>query len=637
MPHQRKYSLNPDKTLAILVGIDQYEDFAQVDPAPSNVNELANILADEEIFGIPRSRIKMMIGGRSAEIKEGLFDIFEKMHGQDLETLIFYFVGHGYRRPNGDYYLAAEDSKKRLLRLDGSTGIAFDTVKQIIEQSRIPQKLVFLDSCYSGSTTLGEEETAGHLSLKGTYTISSSDSREVSYFDPEHSHTLFTGELIKILRTGLDGVGERIRLDELYGALKHAVRKRNPKMSPQQLGSQEITGGNYLFCKNLQFNAQAAQRKVIEKALAAGDANLKEKALHKAEHQYLKAKHLAEEHALLPDFGQAIQARMEKLRYAEELHGDWKSGQEEAVGETVAASWFQKNKVLSFIGAGLVVGLIGLVIFFAGNSGGDDASGGKQGEDLSQGETSNALLPPQDPERPLTGPEMIQRIERNMVTVRGGSYTRGCTFEQADECEDNEKPIAKVTIDNFQLNRYEVTQEEWRAVMGADPAELMFPDCDRCPVEKVSWTETQEFIHRLNEKTGRAYRMPTEAEWEYAARGGQDSKEFRYAGGGKLEKVAWYVENSDEKTHPVGQLKPNELGIYDMSGNVYEWCQDHFHDSYEGSPVHGEAWEDPDGFKRSLRGGSWDHPAKRARVCSRSSWSPVKRYKDVGIRLAHGF
>lgn len=650
---KREYILNPENTLAILIGIDNYEDFARVDPAPSNVNELANILADEQVFGLPRSRIKMIIGGRSAEIKESLFDIFEKLHGQELETLILYFVGHGYRRPNGDYYLAAEDSKKRLLRLDGSTGIAYNTIKQIIQQSGIPQKLVFLDSCYSGSTTLGEKGMIEELRLKGTYTIASSDSREVSYFDPEHNHTLFTGELVRILRNGLAGGGERIRLDELYGALKLSVRKRNPKMSPQQLGSQEITGGNYLLCKNLQYNAQAEQRNEIAAAIDLGNTHLRARAFQKAEHQYFKARHLAEKYGLLPDFVKEIQSKIEKLRYAEELHGDWKTEQDDsgdkpqpgpenrvqAESESQAnwLAYFKQHKAMSMLGLLLVAGMLAFLVYsVAGGGEGDQVN--SEGINNSSGnvESTQETIGDRDPKRELTGPEIIDRIGKNMLTIRGGTFTRGCTFEQADDCDESEKPIAQVAVQDFQLNRFEVTQEEWRAVMGIDPPELTFKGCDRCPVEKVSWAEVKEFIHRLNDKTGKQYRFPSESEWEFAARGGLDSKEFKYAGSGELKSIAWYMENSEGKTHPVGQLNPNELGLYDMSGNVYEWVQDHFHETYQGAPANGEAWENPDGFKRVLRGGSWDHPAQRCRVCSRSSWSPVKRYKDVGIRLAHG-
>lgn len=635
---RRKYVLNPQNTLAVLIGIDEYNDFEQVDPAPNNVAELANVLADEQIVGIPRERIKTIVGGRSTEVKEKLFDISEEFSGKGIETLILYFVGHGYRRPNGDYYLAAEDSTKRLLRLDGSTGIAYKTIQQIVRKSGIPQRLIFLDACYSGSTTLSGDGGMADMELQGTYTITSSNSREVSYFNPEHSHTLFTGELLNLLKQGLVDGGERIGLDELYNALKRAVRKRNPKMSPQQLGSQEITGGNYLFCKNLQYNAQTEQKAEVVNAIGLGDEFLKTKDLQQAEHQYLKARHLADQYGLLSGYEAEIQTKIKKLRYAEELHGEWNSPEKPIEGTSPVASkrsrqtFFKSPLGFASIGLFLLVAVLGIVFVSRGIEGKEKASSRTM---VASDSAELALKALSDRDSSGgSGAEIIEMIGTNMVPVNGGTFSMGCTFEQGDDCFDDEKHLNKVTVESFRLNRFEVTQEEWRAVMGSVPEELRFPGCDRCPVEKISWREAKAFITTLNEMTGRKYRFPCESEWEYAARGGEKSKEFKYAGSSMLEKVAWSIENSGEETHLVGKLSPNELGLFDMSGNVYEWCQDHYHDSYAGAPLNGDAWEHPDSVRRVLRGGSWDHPAQRCRVSNRSFWSPAKRYKDVGLRLA---
>ena len=155
-------------------------------------------------------------------------------------------------------------------------------------------------------------------------------------------------------------------------------------------------------------------------------------------------------------------------------------------------------------------------------------------------------------------------------------------------------------VRDFEISKYEVTQELWAAVMGENPSH--FTGCGQCPVESVSWEDIQEFLGKLNAGGG-GYRLPTEAEWEYAARGGQQSRGYKYAGGNNPSSVAWYGENNGNKTHQVGQKQANELGLYDMSGNVGEWVQDCSHDSYQGAPSDGRAWESGECGHRVLRGG----------------------------------
>ncbi len=222
----------------------------------------------------------------------------------------------------------------------------------------------------------------------------------------------------------------------------------------------------------------------------------------------------------------------------------------------------------------------------------------------------------------------IQDIINNMVTVQGGTFTMGCTKEQSN-CDDDETPTHQVTLSTYQISKYEVTQAQWEAVMGNNPSH--FKDCPKCPVESVSWDDVQKFIKKLNEKTGKSFRLPTEAEWEYAAREGTANNSYLYSGSSTINDVAWFNDNSGSKTHEVGTKSDNDLGLYDMSGNVWEWCSDGKR-TYTSAAVTNPKGS---GSLRVLRGGSWNNFARRCRIANRGSSNPDDRGSDYGFRLAH--
>ena len=220
-----------------------------------------------------------------------------------------------------------------------------------------------------------------------------------------------------------------------------------------------------------------------------------------------------------------------------------------------------------------------------------------------------------------------------MVFVQGGTFMMGCTPEQGYDCLDNEKPVHAVTLNDFYIGKYEVTQKQWMAVMGADNNPSAF-NGDNLPVERVSWNEIQEFIRRLNQKTGENYNLPTEAEWEYAARGGNQSRGYKYSGSNAYGDAVWYSGNSGYKTHPVGTREANELGIHDMSGNVLEWVYDRY-SNYEDHPQN-----DPQGSGtssyRAIRGGDWYSDSWNARVSFRDFDNPDACGGNMGFRLYLG-
>ena len=230
------------------------------------------------------------------------------------------------------------------------------------------------------------------------------------------------------------------------------------------------------------------------------------------------------------------------------------------------------------------------------------------------------------------GETFTNTIGMEFVPIAAGAFEMGSPSDEEGRYS-NEGPVHHVNMENaFYMGRYEVTQKQWRAIMGDNdnPSDLKGDDL---PVENVSWDDVQEFIKKLNEKESTdKYRLPSEAEWEYACRAGTTT---RYSFGdseSKLGDYAWYTENSDKKTHPVGQKKPNSWGLYDMHGNVWEWVEDSWHDSYNGAPADGSVWGG-DGANRVIRGGSWFHRAFNCRSVNRDYYDPRTRDIDLGFRI----
>jgi len=241
---------------------------------------------------------------------------------------------------------------------------------------------------------------------------------------------------------------------------------------------------------------------------------------------------------------------------------------------------------------------------------------------LSDGESKQVIL------AFSSEPPLLKKLGIEMVDITAGSFSMGSDDGWFGESQDDET-VHQVTLSAFQIGKYEITQGQWQTVMGSNPSN--FDRCgDTCPVAQVPWKEVQKFIHKLNQQTGENYRLPTEAEWEYACRSG--GKDQKYCGGNNLDQLGWYGDNSNGKTHPVGQKKANGLGLYDMNGNVWEWVQDWYgpYSSNHSTPSSSPA----SGSNRVLRGGSWNSNDSVSRSAYRRSYSPFNSYGNMGFRLA---
>ena len=227
---------------------------------------------------------------------------------------------------------------------------------------------------------------------------------------------------------------------------------------------------------------------------------------------------------------------------------------------------------------------------------------------------------------------ILQNLANNMVYIEGGSFLMGNSILRDCDAFEDEMPIHEVNISSFYICKYEVTQDEWMFIMGNNPS---FFTGSKRPVDNISWDDSQLFIKKLNELTGKQFRLSTEAEWEYAARGGMRSHGFNYAGSDIIQDVAWFEDNSNGRTHEVGSKMPNELGLFDMSGNVFEWCQDWYGNYPVGiqnnpsGPISGEFLVN--------RGGSWNNLASNCRVTDRLYDTSSFHDSCSGFRLAHNY
>ena len=236
----------------------------------------------------------------------------------------------------------------------------------------------------------------------------------------------------------------------------------------------------------------------------------------------------------------------------------------------------------------------------------------------------------------------IKGVRFKMKQVKGGTFTMGATAEQGNEARSDEKPAHTVTLDDYYIGETEVTQALWQAVMGTtieqqrDKVNTSWQikgKGDNNPMYYISWDECQEFIKKLNQLTGQTFSLPTEAQWEFAARGGNQSKGYKYSGSNNIGDVAWYTDNSSSKTHPVAQKYPNELGLFDMTGNVWEWCNDWYGSSYYSSSSQYNPQGPSSGSNRVYRGGSWHDDSQYCRIAYRGRDNSSARYSNVGLRL----
>jgi len=584
-------ALNIGQYRALLIGVDDYDDSSIPDlqTPRADVMALAEVLRDQYGF----DRVDTLVG--SAATRGGILDALDALvaNTREDDALIIYYAGHGTRKVElkQGYWLPV-DAKKA----STSNWISNADVRDRLQGMPARHVLLISDSCFAGSLIgtrdLGTSEVAGDLRVaqrlardKSRWVLTSGGDEPVLDGHLGSEHSVFAHFLLKQLR---DAEGPFINPGAFVDDLQRLVinnAEQSPQAAPLKGAGDE--GGQLVMIPS---GRSAAPQMPDDSAIRAAELRAQ------ARVSWSKL-------ATLRELG-GTEAREYVSAFAERYAG---SGAPE-VGE--AEAW-----LVAYVVPPEVVA---------------------EPEPVSSSPSVSA------------GTSSTGSSGYKMVSLPGGSFEMGCTAGQSD-CDDDEKPVHRVTVSGFSMGATEVTQGLYRSVMGSNPS--YYSSCgDDCPVETVTWYDAVKFANAMSRQEGleecysvsgesvswpkglscTGYRLPTEAEWEYAARAGEDTL---LAGGDNPDAVAWYESNSSSMTHAVGGKQANAWGLYDMSGNVWEWTWDWYQSSYQsGSSV------DPvgpqSGSGRVYRGGGWRYTPRFVRVANRYRNAPSYRYNNVGLRLS---
>ena len=575
----------------LAIGINNYLHLPKLHNATRDINDITAALIER--YDFKKENVTFLIDEQAtrSNIINTLYRLTNPAQLGTNDSLIIYFSGHGYLDDNGDGYWIPVDADVD----DNASYIPNFDIRNQIKNMKCRHVLLVSDSCFSGS--LLYRDSGMTTMRRDIYELQSKPSRwmftsggsEPVADGNAGGNSPFANAIIIELKTNVD---QNLIFDKLAIDVRQNTSS-NASQLPQfgSLRDAGDMGGRFIFTLKPEFVKDIGAPVNYPMYTAASSASLT------ADSDVQQTKTIFNSSAIAPFFA----------RY----------------GTTF-------RNFLSIISAAAVA----FTVYFSQCLHHDEKSNaGKKSEKVVVTPALPAAAVPI-----LVNPEKLfgSVSEIPMIFVKGGEFQMGQSNPNigCKGCSVSEQPVHPVSIDDFSIGKYEVTQKMWLSVMGDNPSH--HEKCNLCPVENVSRLEARAFILRLNERTAKNYRLPTEAEWEYAARGGVKTQNRKYSGANDLESVGWFFDNADKNTHPVGQKHPNELGIFDMSGNVYEWCGDIFLSDFYKSSV----YKNPSGPRFSvqndvlvIRGGSVNGLDNFCRSAARASFNPPDKREDLGLRL----
>ena len=645
------------KNWAICVGINQYDNLSRLNYAVRDAEAMRDYFTEvgfDRVYLFTDNSPAITDAGKPfnsqpsfGSLRRFLRVRFDKAFLSSGDNFWFFFSGHGMRHGEKDYLLPCDgDPHPEGIE---ETAIPLSYVSERLRRCGADNVVLLLDACRneggSKGIGLGEEEQ------QGVITLASCSPSERSYEIEALKQGSFTYALLEALR--IQGAGNCATVERLEQRLRYRIPEINqlyqkPKQNPYAvvepafkyhliLLQNQATVKDVDTLKMRAYEAQNERNLVLAEQLWTRIL-----AVSPADPQALKA--LQQIWTLAPPV-QPVQPFFKSRGDKSAKSSPSPSRPKSPISPVphspnrpqVSPSSLSENKV--FVNRRKILSLGGQgILLIAGIAAIIPGIFKWVGEKITVLQKPSEIVPlfPSTSKLVSYQETLAGGIKLDMVTLPAGSFMMGSPASDPD-ADSNEKPQHQVKLKSFSIGQYPVTQEQYQAVMVKNPSH--FKNNPKNPVETVSWNDAQEFCKKLSQLTGKKYRLPTEAEWEYACRAGTQTRFYFGDDATKLEDYGWYNGNSSSKTHTVGEKKPNDWGLYDMSGNVWEWCEDPYHDSYADKPENiknngNTAWPSSDISLRVLRGGSWGSDSWYCRSADRNWYIAVVRFNDIGFRLA---
>jgi len=583
-----------ERKIGLSIGINEYSDpkLSNLRFARKDAEDVRSVLLNPDIGGF--DEIIPLINETKYNVKKGIEKLLLKDSTVD-DLVLIYFSGHGKLNSKFELNLLLKDAETDYLR---STALHYNFITDCIEDSKCKKVVIILDCCHSGAADLKGDisKTLSETSGSGTFILSATTGSNLAKEVQELENGIFTHFLLEGLMKGDADIGGDGLIDILEW-YEYASKKCNDKYS-------QVTTIKTKF----------------EERIVIGKNPLK---IRENEYELKKSR-------LLEEFVFQFPPRVlnESLTILRKNYESPSSLEKVEVGICRLLNYFLEGELSldNYIVA--VQHLKGFSIKTPVLYSESDQSILK----LEVPNIGNIEIYEEHKKHEIPKTFTSPSTGMEFILVPAGKFMMGSPSDEEGR-DDYEGPVHEVTIKNsYYLGKYPVIQKQWEKIMGNNPSSFKDEDC---PVEMVSWDDVQEFVKRINEKEGAdKYRLPSEAEWEYACRAGTQTRYSFGSDESKLDEYSWYIDNSDYKTHPFGQKKPNDWGLYDMHGNVLEWVQDKWHENYKNAPSDGSAWEDgKDDSFRANRGGGWGDNVGNCRSASRDGYYPGGSNFGLGFRL----